>query len=157
MSEGYQPISKIDEEGDKYIYVNGDYIPCTVEPPQTPIPRKSVAGKQLSLYQCNTKEEISDQSGFWIHEDCLDGNKIRENTFPESDERESFNGKDINIDGEKSKDGYKLVTNSVNRTKFLRQKEDIFKEKVETSASIELEAEEEASTKEKECFDPICT
>lgn len=141
MSEGYQPISNIKEEGDKYIYVNGDYQKCTVDPDQTPISRKPIEGNMLTLYTCKLEQEISDQSGFWIHRDCLEDDKIKVDTFPEDDKRRQVNGQNYTM--KSSKGDYVLVTvgSGVTRTEFLRQKEDIYKKKVETSASTEAKAQ----------------
>ena len=123
----------------KYIKVNNGYEKCTVALNRTE--RESIEGKMLTLYQCITDNEIRDESGFWIHKDCLEGKKIKKNTFPESDKRKPLNGIEITIDTENSKDGYKFVTvvNGVSRREFLRQKEDIY---VKTSAAIETSTTE---------------
>ena len=132
MSEGYQPISNIKDKGDKYISVNGDYQKCTVDPNQTPIHRKPIEGNMLTLYTCKLEQEIIDQSGFWIHQDCLEDGKIKVDTFPGDDKRRQVNGQ--NYTEKNSKGNYKLVSvdGGVKRTEFLKRLSDIY-QKVETS------------------------
>ena len=124
----------------KYIKVNNGYQKCTVDEEKKTI-RKSIEGNMLTLYQCKLTEEISDESGFWIHKDCLNRNKIKDETFPKSDERETLNGKEITIEKTKYKDSYKFVTvrGGVNRTEFLRQQSDIY---LREGGETELEAEQ---------------
>ena len=89
----------------------------------------------LTLYQCITENEIIDTSGFWIHQDCLEGETIKKDTFPEGDKRNPLNGKEITIDESNSKDVYKFVTvnggGGVSRSEFLKRLSDIY-QKVET-------------------------
>ena len=139
MAGSFEKITDINGTEDIYILVNGQHTKCTVEPNQTEIKRNSIEGNMLTLYKCITVNQIQDTSGFWIHQDCLEGKKIKKNTFPESDDRKSLNGQEISIDKAKSKGVYKFVTTQVNRREFLRQKEEIYVETAPPGAEVEAQ------------------
>lgn len=142
MAGSSEKITDINGTEDKYILVNGQHTKCTVESNQTEIKRNSIEGNMLTLYKCITVNQIQDTSGFWIHQDCLEGKKIKKNTFPESDDRKSLNGQEISIDDAKSKGVYKFVTTQVNRREFLRQKEEIYVETAPPGLGAEVEAQQ---------------
>lgn len=106
------------------IKVNETKTDCDVNP--NGIQRKAINGEMITLYTCTLQNEIKDTSGFWIHKDCLEGDKIRENTFDVSDIRKSLNGKRI-VSQENGGDYVRVtVDEGVSRKEFLRKIEDIY-------------------------------